>query len=349
MVKTDTLPGRTIVIDNREFLYFSGTSYLGIARNAEFQAYLLEGFGQYGTNFSNSRISNVRLAIFEEAENHLAAHTGAETALTTSSGFLAGQLVVRQLQAEGAFVYAPGTHPALWLENTITVAGQSYTDWVQNLPETLAKIAKPHIVLLLNSLNPLYVEKYGFNWISQLPENKTFTIIVDDSHGLGVIGSDGSGIFGQIKTPPHVELIVTASLGKALGLPGGVILGRRKRLEQFRKSPFFTAGSPMSPAFLHAFLRSGKLYATLRQRLSENSIFFKAQTSASQLFRSFDDYPVFQTDAEGLYEYLHQKSILISSFPYPSAQYPPITRLVVSALHTHEDIAEVADKTNAFG
>lgn len=336
------------MIDNRKFLYFSGTSYLGIARNAEFQAYLLEGFSQYGTNFSNSRISNVRLDIFEEAENHLAAYTGAETALTISSGFLAGQLVVRQLQAEGSFVYAPDTHPALWLENTLTMAGQSYTDWMKNLPETLANIANPHVILLLNSLNPLYVEKYGFHWIFQLPENKTFTVVVDDSHGLGVIGKDGSGVFGQIQTPPHVELIVTGSLGKALGLPGGVILGNRARLEQFRESPFFTAGSPMSPAFLHAFLQSGKLYATLRQRLFENSIFFKAQTSASPLFRSFDNYPVFQTDADGLCGYLYRQGILVSSFPYPSAQHLPITRLIVSALHTREDMKEVVEKANAF-
>lgn len=285
MVQTDTLPGRTILIGNREFLYFSGTSYLGVALNAEFRSHLHQGFGRYGTNFSNSRISNVRLAVFDEAESHLAAYTGAGAALTLSSGFLAGQLVVRQLCGEGTFVYAPHTHPALWLQNGIAFAENHYAGWVQNLPETLAGIAAPHVVLLLNSLDPLYVEKYDFGWIRELPANKRFTVVVDDSHGLGVTGRNGSGVFGQLQMPPHAELIVTASLGKALGLPGGVILASRQRVAQFKESPFFTAGSPMCPAYLHAFLQSGNLYAGLRQRLLENSIFFKAQTSASHLFR----------------------------------------------------------------
>jgi 8-amino-7-oxononanoate synthase len=349
MVQIDTLPGRTVLIENQEFLYFSGTSYLGMARNAEFQSYVQEGFARYGTNFSNSRISNVQLAVFDEAENYLAAHTGAGAALTLSSGFLAGQLVVRQLQLEGRFVYAPQTHPALWLENEIAVTEHHHADWVRNLPSVLESISEPHVVLLSNSLDPLYVEKYDFSWVAQLPDNKHFTIVIDDSHGLGVIGKDGGGIFGQIPTPPHVELIVTSSLGKALGLPGGVILSGRKRIEQFKKSPFFTTGSPMSPAYLHAFLRAEKLYAILRQRLFQNSIFFKAQTPASQLFRSFDNYPVFHTDSNELYEYMRRNHILISSFPYPSARHPSITRLVVSALHTDEDMNEVIKKVNAFG
>lgn len=349
MIQTDTLPGRTILIGNQEFLYFSGTSYLGMARNEEFQSHVQEGFARYGTNFSNSRISNVQLAVFDEAESHLAAYTGAEAALTLSSGFLAGQLVVRQLQSEGAFVYAPKTHPALWLESNIAPAEDNYADWVRNLPGTLRQIREPHVVLLLNSLDPLYAEKYDFTWVLQLPDNKSFTLVVDDSHGLGVTGNGGNGVFGQIKTPPHVELIVTSSTGKALGLPGGVILGSRKRVDQCRKSPFFTAGSPMSPAYLHAFLQSGKLYSALRQRLLENSIFFKAQTSALQLFRSFDAYPVFHTAAHDLYPYLYRDRILISSFPYPSAHDLPVTRVVISALHTREDLTELIKRVHAFG
>lgn len=348
MIATDSLPGRTIAVDSQEFLYFSGTSYLGVARQVEFQQHLQEGFARYGSNYSSSRISNVQLSVFEEIEHALATYTGAEAALTFASGFLAGQALVRQLQTEGVFHYAPRTHPALWLHTNDNIPEKHYPQWVQNLPDWLEKMPAEHIVLLANSLDPLYAEKYGFDWVQQLPDHKRFTLVVDDSHGLGVTGENGGGIFGQIHTPPHVELMVTSSLGKALGLPGGVVLGSRKRIEQLKKSPFFTAGSPMVPAYAHAFLQAGDLYAKLRKKLFQNSIFFKAQTSGSGLFQSFDDYPVFYTTTNELYTHLYENQILISSFPYPSPQHPPITRLIVSALHTQEDISAVADCIKTF-
>ncbi|MGV3588073.1 MAG: hypothetical protein ACO1OF_13795 [Adhaeribacter sp.] len=108
------LPGRTLTANGREYLYFSGTSYLGMSRNQKFQALLQEGFRQYGLNYSSSRLSNVQLAVFAETENYLATYTGAEAALTISSGLLAGQLVVQALAGSGTFIYAPRTHPALW-------------------------------------------------------------------------------------------------------------------------------------------------------------------------------------------------------------------------------------------
>lgn len=344
----DTLPGRTLSLDGNEYLYFSGTSYLGISRNAEFQHHLQEGFARYGTNYSSSRISNIRLAVLEEAEQQLAADTGAAAALTFSSGFLAGQALVRLLQHEGQCLYAPRTHPALALENPLPSPEKYYTEWVQNLPARLPHIPGSRIILLVNSLDPLYAEKYDFSWVADLPAERQITLVIDDSHGMGIIGTNGSGIFGQVQPPPHVEVIVVGSLGKALGLPGGVVLGNARRIAQLQKSPFFTAGSPMPPAYLYAFLQSQSLYASLRRKLAENTVLFQQKTAASDHFRFFDTYPVFHTPHNELYGHLYNRRILISSFPYPSSHDSPITRVIVNALHTPEDIETIAQQIAEF-
>ncbi|MBC7920010.1 MAG: class I and II aminotransferase, partial [Ferruginibacter sp.] len=98
MLTIDSLPGRTVQAEGREFLYCGGTSYLGMARNEDFATLLAEGMRRYGTNYASSRLSNVQLRVFEEAESHLAAYAGAEAALTVSSGYLAGQMVVKTWQ-----------------------------------------------------------------------------------------------------------------------------------------------------------------------------------------------------------------------------------------------------------
>ena len=72
MLVTHQLPGRTVVIDGKERLYFSGTSYLGVSNNPDFQQLLQAGISRYGTNYGSSRASNLQLAVYAAAEQQLA-------------------------------------------------------------------------------------------------------------------------------------------------------------------------------------------------------------------------------------------------------------------------------------
>ena len=108
------LPGRTVQIDNEPWLYFSGTGYLGAAWNEGLQNLVRAGMQQYGLHFGGSRLSNIQLNIFAEAEEFLANYAGAEKALLLSSGTLAGQLLMRVLSQYGEVLAAPGAHPAIW-------------------------------------------------------------------------------------------------------------------------------------------------------------------------------------------------------------------------------------------
>ena len=86
----DHLPSRTLQYQGEDYLFFSGTSYLGMGHQAAFREALFEGIARYGTIFSASRNNNLQLAIYEQAENFLAEWTGTEAALTVTSGLLAG-------------------------------------------------------------------------------------------------------------------------------------------------------------------------------------------------------------------------------------------------------------------
>ena len=88
-ITIDHLPSRTIQINGAEYLFFSGTSYLGMGHQPEFRAALMEGIDRYGTIFSASRNNNLQLKIYAEAEDFIAQWTDAEVALTVSSGFAA--------------------------------------------------------------------------------------------------------------------------------------------------------------------------------------------------------------------------------------------------------------------
>ena len=340
----DHLPGRTIDLDGQEHLFFSGTSYLGIAQDPTFRALLAEGMVQYGTVFGSSRNGNLQLRIYEEAEEKLAAFARAEAALTLSSGMLAGQAVVNWLKGQGfGFMYGPNAHPAIWQEPNTRLPTLSFENWTKQLPERVAAAATDHIVIALNSLDALFSVDYSFDWVNQLPDNQEITLLIDDSHGLGVVGPEGSGIGSKIPKRPNVRLIVTASLAKAMGVPGGVIFADPATLNAIRRTAFFGACSPTPPAYLYAFCRAQGIYQSAFEKLLENIRRFENRVGNSDLFQHIPDYPVFYTGQDRLYSYLLSNRIFVYSFAYPSPADKPNTRIVINALHRPEDIEQLGD------
>ncbi|NJK82565.1 MAG: hypothetical protein HC912_00875 [Saprospiraceae bacterium] len=170
----------------KEYLYFAGTAYLGMPTNVEFQSHLIAGFSRYGANYGGSRLSNLTLPIFDEAENLIAQWTGAETALIVSSGTLAGQLTTKMLAQQSKLVHSPDAHPALF-QTQPELSNLSYEAWVERILERAYTSEYP-LVFCCNAIDPLWLKSYDFSWLQELPKHKSFTLLLDDSHGIGVTG-----------------------------------------------------------------------------------------------------------------------------------------------------------------
>ncbi len=333
---THSGPGRTVQIDGLDYLYFSGTAYLGLSQHPDFIAHIKEGMDQFGANFGGSRRSNLQFDIFEKGEAFCCALTGAPRALLFSSGTLAGQVLQRVLREKGDIHYAPGTHPALW--GTQSIPQLPYVDWVASI-QRIVKNRKVPLVIFANSLDPLKSVSYSFDWLAGIPEGPPVYLAIDDSHGLGVTGENGSGIYSQLEVPPWVSLTVVASLGKAFSLPGGVVLSSQNIIDACWDSPFFGGASPMPPAYLHAFLASEGLRLVLLEKLRSSIRLFAEGIRGFNYFQQIENYPVFYTSRNDFVERLLNKQIMISSFPYPGPKDRLITRIVLSALHEKEDIS----------
>jgi 8-amino-7-oxononanoate synthase len=389
--KIDFLPSRIAAFDGDDYLFFSGTSYLGVGHQADFRAVLSEGIGRYGTVFSASRNNNLQLKIYEEAEDFLAKWTGAQAALTVTSGLLAGQLAINLLKnkigtnnEKTVFIYAPSAHPAVW-EAPPQYIFKNQEDFEKNIVTTVEKEKNAPIVIVSNAVDMLTCQTFNFSWISQLNDNQDITLLIDDSHGIGITGENGSGIFQTIKNlaKANIKIVIIASLAKALGIPGGVILSDKTAINNIRQNPLFVGASPIVPAYLFAFLAAQPMYATARETLKNNietfkdgfkndgikspilggntegGINFKFQISdfknaseiqhnqTSNLFKSpLANYPVFFTPENALFDALYKEKIFISHFAYPKPNDPPITRVVLSALHTQADIEYLTVKIN---
>ena len=345
IITIDQLPDRTICHEGRTYLFFSGTSYLGMAQNGAMRALLAEGVASYGLHFGASRNGNLQLQVFAEAEAKLAQMVGAPAALTVSSGMLAGQVVVDWLAGvvgpDAIGYQAPNTHPALW------------HPLLKSPVNPFADADKNHFptYILTNSVDPIRSETYSFDWLPAFPTDRLSYLVIDDSHGIGVLNG-GRGIWQQLahklRHHPTVRLIVTASLAKAMGLPGGVVFSDPGTLASLRQTAYFGACSPMPPAYAHAYLNADALYAEANQRLTKNVALAQKLLGPTGLFRQAAGYPVFYTEHDEIASYLLEKGVFVYSFAYPIAAHKPNTRLVISAFHQPDDLIELAHHVNEF-
>ncbi|AQG82527.1 aminotransferase class I/II [Spirosoma montaniterrae] len=339
----DHIPDREITYEGRNYLFFSGTAYLGLPQSPAFRALLTDSMARYGTAFGSSRNGNLQLNVYDEAEAKLARWVGAEAALTLSSGMMAGQVIVNYLRGQRAtFIYGPYAHPALWHDPDVQPPTLPFADWAHRLPVQIRSLPPGPVAILTNSVNGVRSDYYSFDWLPELPDDRPITLVVDDSHGLGVL-NDGRGIWPQLVHKQNVSLLVTASLAKGMGLPGGAVFSSAGTINSLRQTAFFGACSPMPPAYADAFLHADALYAEGRDRLYENIRLAEKLLMPTGLFHHAPGYPVFFTEQDDLYSFLLERGILVYSFAYPTVNDRANTRIVISAFHTVDDIQTLAN------
>lgn len=346
MMYAEKIPSRVTLVNDKEFLFFSGTSYLGIHARPAFGDLVKQGFELYGTNYGASRLGNISIPVFEEAEHKFASWLDAPSALVVSSGTLAGRLILESLGPD--YYYHFGTNAHVAINPAYGTYNPSAFDC--SLEETLDSIVFSDVdkhVITFNTIDALTATIPPFGWISRLPESKKIVLVIDDSHGIGVLGREGRGLYERIKIL-HPDTIMISSLGKAMGLPAGLIVGPDEYIINARRHSLFGGSSPPIPAYLHAFLHAGNIYQEANIQLQKNIQHFMHELTTPEKFTFTEKFPVFCTEHKELSPYLEMNKIRISQFAYPSPKDKIYTRIIVSALHTENDIGTLVDLINKY-
>ncbi|MFP2994440.1 aminotransferase class I/II-fold pyridoxal phosphate-dependent enzyme [Spongiivirga sp. MCCC 1A20706] len=339
--KLDSAPGREIIIDKEAYLYFGGTSYLGLQTCVNFQDILIDAIKTYGTNHGASRKANIQFGVYDAAEKLLSVNCKAEQAVTLSSGFLVGQLVARYFNTDNyECYYAPKTHTALHLSDSF-----NHPNYDQ-LVEAIKYSAKTPVIFC-DSIDFYGANYPDFKWLDRIDLTNTI-LVVDDSHGIGLLGDNGEGIYHYLSHLRVKELVVCASLGKGFGLQGGVILGKEKTINEIKKSDWYAGSSPISPAFMATYINAQVIYKERLQKLKNHIQLFKDELIRTSMFRYMPNYPTYSFQDEGLINHLYESRVIITNFQYPNEHAPTVHRIVLSAHHTTNDIKKITAIINDY-
>ena len=336
----DGFPDRVITVENKKYLYFGGTSYLGMAALSEFQEKLAQNIKKWGTFYGSSRSANIQLSVYEKAEKLFAEQFKTEASLTVSSGTLAGRLVIDFLaNSDTTFFHHPKAHPAILGPKSLPLFNDG------ELHTILKNDLRQDIVITVDAISGLEVAPTNFNFLKEISTQKRITLVVDESHSLGVVGEQGEGIFHSISKDGIQRKIMVASLGKALSLSGGIIASDSKFIDNLKKGPVFVSASGANPAYLATYLQTQKIYDKQRERLKENMAFFFERLIANNQLIINDKYHVIYSHNDTIFTTLLKNNIVITSFKYPTYD-KPMNRIVITANHTKQDLEKLIQILN---
>lgn len=337
-------PGRTILLEGKERLFFSGYSYLGMSHVTEFCNLVKAGIDQYGIVFPSSRISNTQLELYRSFEYMLSRLVDKEETVTFSSGYLAGRAIAELLIRHNKHVFrAPDTHPAI--QCGIQLPAE---DWKNHFLKTINLSGHNSFVLFMDGVNPLSASVANFSFLHEINADKHLTIVVDDSHGIGLLGAEGEGIGHLIPRLHNVEVVITYSLSKAFHLNGGAVSCSKKIARLLRDSPFYTASSAISPALVYAFLHGQHYYHLQLKKLQENIAAFINVISDIGGICFYPHLPVFILKSNWDPAYFERQNIIISAFAYPDPSGNKVNRIILNALHTPQDLFKLSGVLNTL-
>ena len=327
-----TFPDRVIYINGMPFLYFGGTAYLGLPTNKEFQKKIFEGIIKWGTFYGSSRNSNIKLSIYDEAESFFAKQFNTERTLVVSSGTLAGRLVIELFEHKtNKFYHYPKTHPAI-------ISKRSEPLFVNDdLHKDLVNSKEEHIVICCDAVLSGEVKQTQFDFLANININKNITLVIDESHSLGIYDKTISTILDSCIKKNPLKVVTIASLGKSMGISGGIIASDKDVIEAIKEDSLFVSSSCPNASHLYAFLHSQDLINRQKKKLFRNLEFLESKLEKNTCLKFQVPYPVIYSEDNALSDYLIEKGIVISNFKYPNYD-GLMNRIVITANHNKNDI-----------
>lgn len=331
-MKVNQFPDRIIEIDNEEFLYFGGTAYLGLPTNEDFQQIFIQNILKWGTAYGSSRTANIKLTAYDNGEDFLAKHINSEAALTISSGMLAGKLALEVLANKtDCFFHFPNTHPALRVSSSLPFFVENKIN-----PRLLDSVSEK-ITILTDSVPSFHTHSIDLLILNLIPSNKEITLLVDESHSLGILGTNGCGIYSDISLPNIKRKIMIASLGKAFGLTGGVIASDLNFIKQIRNLDTFISSASMSAAAVQTMPDAAEIYLQQHQKLKANLKYIDTHLIKNKAVNFDVNYPLIYPEIDGIKEILLANKIIATNFKY-STGTKDLNRIVITANHKKEDL-----------
>lgn len=337
----------------RTLIHFSGCDYFRLARDLRLAAAARKTLADTGLNVSASRLTTGNREVYLRLEAALAAFFQAESALVLSDGYLAPLAAAQALAGDFTHAFVDE-----WAHGALADAARLLGCPVMSFPHRNPPALQKLLVKSGRRARPVVLTDGMFShdgsvaplraYLNLLPRGGM--LLVDDAHGAGVLGRTGQGTL-EHEGVGRERIIQCATLSKAFGAFGGVVLATRAFREKIRaRSRAFAGSTPLPPPLAGAALAAVKILSSdsaRRKRLFTNAAWLRGQLWARGWIIPATPGPVIRLPDLAGPEVSRLKARLLAAGIYPpflkyGAFAGGIFRFVVSSEHTQGQLRTLA-------
>jgi 8-amino-7-oxononanoate synthase len=341
-----------VIYENKKLLYFGGIDYHRMSNNPEVLRVFSEAAFEYGLNPTGSRTTTGNHPLYIELEKKVAEFFDTESAVVFASGYLANIILLQVIARDfDVFVLDKVSHSsivdaAMQFDKKIVYFEHLQTqDLDEKLKENLKGSSKP--LIMTDGVFSARGEIPPLNEYVQVMEDYEAKLMIDDAHGMAVVGPTGKGSWEE-KGIARDLVYQTGTLSKGFGVFGGIIPGETDLIQNIPQKSLAFVGStglslPLAAAAIHSInhLESKK---NIIRELQERSIELKKKfrklgfdiplSSAPIISITFYD----EEKNNRLFRILIENGIYPPFINYPGAPPGGHFRFALSSNHTPSDI-----------
>ena len=283
----EAVDGASIRIEGKRLLNFASNDYLGLAQHPALREALVVAASRWGVGATGAHLLGGHREEHAALESALARWTGRERALLFSDGWMANLGVVSALLGEGDVCAQDKLNHASLLD-AVRLAGCELKRYphgdaegarrqLASRPDAAALVASDGVFSMDGDIAPL-------RELAAIAAGESATLMIDDAHGIGVLGDEGAGSVAEAGLTQRDVPILMATLGKALGVAGAFVAGSAELIDALvqnaRTYVYTTAMPPALAAAAGAAVDIARFESWRRDRLQRLITHFRGGASA---------------------------------------------------------------------
>lgn len=346
--------GNYITLNGKEYSYFAGNNYLGMANHPSLKKEAASAVEKYGIGFSASRETTGTSELHVKLEKLISKFKDREDSVVFASGYIGNKIQLETLKHKYDAVYMDSaSHPSIvdgipaYIKNIFTYEHLNYG----HLEKLLKKNKRYKPLIITDGLFALTGEIAPLDKIYSIAQQFEGIIVVDDAHATGVLGKNGRGTPDHFNMDKVPGIFQTETMSKAIGVYGGFISSSEEVIKDIReKSPVYIGTTALPAPITAAACASVRIlieFPELRSRLYENSRYSRGKIKRMDFSTTYDKTPIipifFDTEekAKKLSEFLKQNNIIAPCVKYPVKMEKFLVRITISAIHTRNQIEKL--------
>ncbi|MFE5966179.1 8-amino-7-oxononanoate synthase [Streptomyces sp. NPDC056463] len=264
-----------------DLLDLASNDYLGLTHRPEVTEAAAEAARRWGAGSTGSRLVTGTTRLHTRLERELADFCGFEAALVFSSGYTANLAALTALSGRDALIVSDADNHASIVDgcrlSRAETAVVPHTD-----PEAVRKTLQAHperrTLVVSDSVFSVDGDQAPLAELAEACRAHGAGLVVDDAHGLGVLGDGGRGGLHAAGLSSDPDVVATVTLSKSLGSQGGAVLGPARVIEHLvNAARTFIFDTGLAPA------AAGAALASLRLIQGDPGLAERARTVATTL------------------------------------------------------------------